>query len=88
MVSVHVPIQRLVSGAGFVAELADKVPRAHVTFHVPLEITFGEKFRLAVDAVKLLHSRVPLHMKAQLALLSNTSSTQNTEMSSSVKMHG
>ena len=86
--SVHVPIQRLLSGAGFVAELADEVPRAHVTFHVLLEITFGENFRLAVDAVKLLHSRVPLHMKAQLALLSKTSSTQITEMSSSVKMHG
>ena len=50
--SAHVPIQRLLPGEGFGAELADEVPRAHVTFHVPLEITFGEKFRLAKDAVK------------------------------------
>ena len=78
--SAHVPIQRLLSGAGFVAELADNVPRAHVPFHMPLEITFGEKFRLAVDAVKLLHSRVPLHVGSQLVLLSKTPSTQITEI--------
>ena len=71
--SVHVPIQRLLSGAGFVAELADNVPRAHVTFHVPLEITFGEKFRLAVDAVKLLHSSVPPQLVLCLKLLPHRS---------------
>ena len=78
--SVHVLIQRLLPGEGFVAELADEVPRAHVTFHVLLEITFGGNFRLAVDAVKLLHSRVPLHVGSQLVLLSKTPSTQITEI--------
>ena len=78
--SVHVPIQRLLSGEGFVTEIAEEVPRAHVTFHVLLEITFDENFRLAVDAIKLLHSRVPLHVRSQLVLLSQTHSTQITEI--------
>ena len=87
--SVHVPIQRLLSGEGFVTEIAEEVPRAHVTCHVLLEITFGEKFRPTIDAVKLLHSRVPLHMTEQLILLSKPSSTQITEISFFfVKMHG
>ena len=80
IVSVHMFIQHLLPGEGFVTEFAEEIPRAHVTFHVLLEITFGENFRLAVDAVKLLHSRVPLHVGSQLVLLSNTPSTQITEI--------
>ena len=78
--SVHVPIQRLLSGEGFVTEIAEEVPRAHVTCHVLLEFTFGENFRLAVDAVKLLHSRVPLNVRSQLVLMSKTPSTHITEI--------
>ena len=78
--SVHVLIQHLLPGEGFVTEFAEEIPRAHVTFHVLLEITFDENFRLAVDAIKLLHSRVPLHVKSHLVLLSKTPSTQITEI--------
>ena len=80
IVSVHMFIQHSLPGEGFMTEFAEEIPRAHVTFHVLLEITFGENFRLAVDAVKLLHSRVPLHVRSQLVLWSKTPSTQITEI--------
>ena len=81
IVSVHMFIQHLLPGEGFVTVIAEEVPRVHVACHVLLETTFGEKFRPTIDAVKLLHSSVPLHMKAQLILLSKPSSTQFTEIS-------
>ena len=85
---VHVFIQSLLSCKCLLAELTCEVPSAHVTFNMALKVTFSKKLGLAIDAVELLHSRVSLDMKPQLAFLPETPSAEITEVCSFVHVHG
>ena len=60
VVSVEVFVQSLLAGEGLVTKLAGEVPGAQVRFDVAIQVGFGDKLGLTVNAVKLPNTRVSL----------------------------